>query len=338
MSADNEKIVASDEDTKLSTSINKLSLISSDISTCDNCGKEGSNIKNICNKCKSATYCNAACKKKHRSKHKMECERRVAELQEEELECERRAAELHNEKIFKPPPPNEDCPICMLLLPSSDTGSKYRSCCGKTICCGCMYAVEKRDGGVGLCPFCRTPAPTAKEAAEQLKKRSKDDHAESIYGLGICHYHGESDIPQDHAKSLELWHRASELGHAMSSYNIGHEYYYGNGARGVERDEKKAVHYFELAAMGGHVKARHYLGALEGRAGNHGRAVKHFMIAAGFGYIAALEQIKQMFMYELVTKDDYAKALQLYQANVVEIKSVQRDEAAAYNTDRYKYY
>ena len=53
-----------------------------DVSVCANCGKEGSNL-NICNKCKEATYCNAACKKKHRSKHKKQCERRVAELHDE---------------------------------------------------------------------------------------------------------------------------------------------------------------------------------------------------------------------------------------------------------------
>ena len=39
--------------------------------------KEGDDINNICNKCKQVKYCNAACKKKHRQKHKKECERRV---------------------------------------------------------------------------------------------------------------------------------------------------------------------------------------------------------------------------------------------------------------------
>ena len=53
-------------------------------------------------------YCNAACKKKHRSKHKKKCERRVAEL--------------HDEALFKQPPLKEDCPICFLPLPSMDTG------------------------------------------------------------------------------------------------------------------------------------------------------------------------------------------------------------------------
>jgi len=36
------------------------------VSGCANCGKEGAN--NVCNKCKQVKYCNAACKKKHRSK------------------------------------------------------------------------------------------------------------------------------------------------------------------------------------------------------------------------------------------------------------------------------
>jgi len=52
--------------------------ISSSISEaekCANCGKEGSSDNmNTCNKCKVTKYCNAVCKKKHRSKHKKECE------------------------------------------------------------------------------------------------------------------------------------------------------------------------------------------------------------------------------------------------------------------------
>ena len=37
------------------------------------------------------------------------------------------------------------------------------------------------------------------------------------------------------------------------------------------------------------------------------------------------------------TKDDSAKALQVYQENLVKIKSPQRDEADAFDDD-YKYY
>ena len=38
------------------------------------------------------------------------------------------------------------------------------------------------------------------------------------------------------------------------------------------------------------------------------------------------------------TKDDYGKALRAYQACLNEIKSPQRDEAAAFDAERYKCY
>lgn len=45
---------------------------------CAQCGKEGSDVNNECNKCHAVKYCNAACKKKHRKKHKKQCERMMA--------------------------------------------------------------------------------------------------------------------------------------------------------------------------------------------------------------------------------------------------------------------
>ena len=229
------------ESDQLTQQIEDLSIKNDTSTICANCGKEVGSNPNICNKCKAATYCTAACKKKHRHKHKEECEKRVAELYEEEIERERRVAELHDIKLFKQPPPNDDCDICMLLLPCLDSGSRYRACCGKRICSGCIHAVAKRDGGVGLCPFCRTPGPTPDEMIEQYKKRMKVGDAKAIYGLGCCYSEGLRGLPQDHTKALELWHRAAELGYTKSCYSIGYAYYVGNG---VERDEKKANHYW----------------------------------------------------------------------------------------------
>ena len=51
-----------------------------------------------------------------------------------------------------------------------------------------------------------------------------------------------------------------------SCFDIGLCYMSGNG---VGMDEKRAVHYYELSAMGGHAKGRHNLGYYDGNAGNY---------------------------------------------------------------------
>ena len=185
------------------------------ISLCANCGKgeESAGDLKACTACKMVKYCNRDCQIAHRPQHKKA--------------CKKRAAELHDEKLFKEPPPKGDCPICMLLLPSLHTGFKYNTCCGKFICSGCIHAVKIRDGGVGLCPFCRIPTPTIEEMIEQYKKRMKVDDAEAIHDMGGCYSEGLHGLPQDRAKALELWHRAKELGSATSYHCIGNAYYVG---------------------------------------------------------------------------------------------------------------
>ena len=133
---------------------------------------------------------------------------------------------------------------------------------------------------------------------------------------------------------MELYRRAGELGNSEAYYNIGSAYKIG---RGVERDEKKAIYYWELAAMGGNATTRHNLGVSEGEAGNHDRALKHFMIATKSGKTGSLNNIEHVYKHGYATKDDYEKALCCYQLYVDEIKTDQRDEAAAFN-DANKYY
>jgi len=299
---------------------------------CANCGKEDAN--NICNKCKQVKYCNALCKKKHKTKHKKDCEeylKRAAELQEEEL---RRAAELHDIELFKQPPRDEDCPICFLRLPLLGSGTKYKGCCGKTICSGCIYAMQKRDGGAALCPFCRVPTPeTNKEIIKRLQKRVDVGDAEAIHCLGAYFSQGMYDLPQDYTKALELYLRAAELGHLGAYYSIGLTY--GNGD-GVERDEKKAQHYYELAAMKGYAPARHNLGTFEWNEGHKERALKHWLISVVGGDPDSLSCIQELYSDGDATKDEYAKALRAYQKYLGEIKSSQRDEAAAFDED-YQY-
>ena len=63
---------SNNEEKEAVTNINSVAI-------CAACGKESDgDTMNTCNKCDLVKYCNVACKKKHKSKHKKKCERRVA--------------------------------------------------------------------------------------------------------------------------------------------------------------------------------------------------------------------------------------------------------------------
>ena len=292
---------------------------------CANCGKgeESSVSLKACTACKLVKYCNRECQIAHRSKHKKA--------------CKKRAAELHEEALFKQPPPEEDCPICFQRLPTLMSGKSYYGCCGKIVCKGCIYTpVYDNEGNevADTCPFCRTPPPTSdEELIERVKKRLELNDSIAIYNRGCDYDIGKCGFPQDRGKALGLWHKAGELGYAPAYHNIGCAYDTGDG---VETDKKKAKHYYELAAMQGHVKARHMLGSIEGQAGNMDKALRHYMIAVSGGGKESLDTIRKMLSFGHATKYDYKKALRAYQLYLAEIKSDQRDEAAAVD-DKYKY-
>ena len=279
---------------------------------CAACGKDGEGLKE-CTACKLVNYCNAACKKKHRSKHKKKCKKRVAEL--------------YDEALFKQPPPRDECDICMLTLPIVTEEQRYQACCGKMLCMGCIVAAYKEDARQ-LCPFCRTPnAASDGETVERIKKRVDADDVEAMRNLGVFYYRGLMGNPQDSEKAIELWLRAGELGDTQAYHCVAMAYRDGEG---VEMDIEKAKQYYELAAMGGDVDARHNLGVFEENAGSMDRAMKHWMISAGAGDDDSLKEIRQCFMNGHATKDDFEKALRAHKEAKDEMKSDQRDAAAAF--------
>jgi len=249
------------------------------------------------------------------------------------------AAKLHDEKLFKQPPPKKDCPICFIRLPSLPSGSTYQSCCGKSICSGCFYAPLYDNQGNKVdnkkCPFCRIPYPTSlEEEVQRIKKRGEAGDAEAFFNMGCYYRDGSYGYPQDYTKALEFYHRAAKLGLAKAYCSIGYCYHYG---RGVRQDMKKANNYYELGAIGGEEVARYNVAMHEERASNIDRALEHHMIAVRSGDAGSLGRIKALYRRGFLTKDDYTQALRSYQEYLSEIKSKQRDEAAA-AYEKYRYY
>ena len=289
------------------------------IMLCAACGKEENEDNKLmaCTTCKIVTYCNRDCQIAHRCQHKKDCKKRAAELQEDVL--------------FEQPPPNEDCPVCFLTLPPIGERT-YQSCCGKTLCNGCVDALDERtpSNKNPLCPFCRTPTCTSEEEIiERVQKRVGMNDVSAISMLAGCYAFAKYGVARDINRAMELWTRASDLGSIGASGLLGDAYnpHMKRTIVGVEKDLNTTFYYYEMAAKGGHDIARLNLGLLQCNFGNFSTGMKHLMIAAAQGHDYALQRVKEGYMEGHVTKDDFAKALRAHKDAQDEIQSEQRTKA-----------
>ena len=289
---------------------------------CAACGITGGGDENIklknCTACKLVKYCGVECQRKHRPQHKRACKKRVAELREELL--------------FKQPESTNrgDCPICLLPIPIATSRETVRSsiyhCCSKVVCDGCAHANKMREMEEGrpqaTCPFCRSLLPTTKQEFDlQTMKRVEANDPNSLEHVGTIRF-----AAGDYATAIEYWEKAAGLGHIESHYKLAIAYQKGLG---VEKDEKRATYHLEQAAIGGHVSARHFLGASELAKHNIGRAVKHFIIGTNLGCESSIESLKKCCTLGLISKDFFDAALRAHKAAVDATKSPQRDAAEA---------
>jgi hypothetical protein len=257
---------------------------------------------------------------------------------EAKIAAEDAEREQVRKSLFKQPR-QEDCPICCLPLPLMQTGSKYKLCCGKVICCGCIHAIAKAAGGRGndLCPFCRASTPKKGDLqliAKRNQQRIEKNDVRALHGQGISYYFGERGCRRDWSKAFQYWNRAGELGYAPSYGNIAAAYCSGEL---VGQNYFKMMHYMQLAAGLGDIPAAACLGISEELAGNMNRAVRHHMIAAGGGDDNSLQRIRELYIHKHATKEAYVKALRTHQAYLDGIRSIERDAAAAFS-DEYKYH
>ena len=148
---------------------------------------------------------------------------------------------------------------------------------------------------------------------------------DAFYGLGCEYRDGDLGLPQDMSKALELWNKAAELGSISAHHALGVAY--DNWDR-VEVDNKKVIHHWQIAAIGGHEMARYQLGGTEYNDGNMSLAMKHFKIGARSGEGNSLKMVGEGFKTGHVTKEDYASTLRAYQVSIDEMKSDQRTRAA----------
>jgi TPR repeat protein len=283
----------------------------------------------------SVKYCNAICQHKHWPKHK--------------TACKIRAAELRDEALFKDPPAKEECPICFIPMPSkiiccvslppatiesvpiydyaianeelaNMNTQVYYSCCGKSICTGCIYSFRK-SGNNDKCPFCNSDRAdkTDEDVVEEIMKRAEANDPASICLLAHSYHHGRGGLQQDHAKAIELYAKAANLGYKEAHNNLANLYYKGVG------NLKKAKFHYEAAAMAGNEGARYNLAICEKELGNMDWAVKHLKIGASAGECLAMHRLRTFFEEGAISRESIDSTLIAYNNSCIEMRSEARD-------------
>lgn len=84
------------------------------------------------------------------------------------------------------------------------------------------------------------------QKASNRENGSRDNNAYRLYKymLGLCYYEGTDKVQQDYSKAVSLFKQSTD----QAAYaKLGDCYYYG---RGVDKDFKQAVSYYQLGAEG----------------------------------------------------------------------------------------
>ena len=236
---------------------------------------------------------------------------------------------ISDDDLFnKPQPPREECPICFIPLDLDPDSCIYKGCCGKKLCIGCAYGIVEAGIKRELpCAFCRTPEMnmTDKERLKRIKKRMKANDAQAFFEMGYYYREGKHGVRQNYVKSVEHMEKAAKLGLASANYNLGCSYHNGDG---VQRDMKKAKHYWSLAAVQGDLSARHSLAGYEfNNEKDISRAMKHYRLAAEHGNPDSMRTIHAGILRGYVTKNEYEEILRSHNEALELVKSDERDKA-----------
>jgi len=151
----------------------------------------------------------------------------------------------------------DECPICLEVLPKLSLKFTRMTCCGK----GMHYACHKKQNksrSMSLeqrnsCVLCRTIFPTegSKQEIEQLRFWVERGKAWSMHILG-CQYRKGIGVPQDDKRAFELYAMAADQDYVDAFFDVGGMYYVGQG---TEPDKIKGKEFLMRAATLGHVGA-----------------------------------------------------------------------------------
>ena len=300
---------------------------------CSACGEKSDALMK-CRACKCVWYCDKDCQNRHWKEHKKECKpikkalgKRGGKL---DIGTENEVGPLG--KL----PPQEECPICMRMLPLHDNLRMYANCCGKTFCGSCdlqhdaqtqiknaKRAKMQQPPVPRACAFCREPISKSDEESLALtRKRVEDKDPRAFFRLAMDHGYGRHGLPVDHAKCIDLLRQSAGLGFPVAHYQLGN--FYQNGDRGLEQNEEEALKHWDKAAEGGYLNARHNVGCIVANSGDAVAAMRHFRLSASGGLRVSMAALIAYFEQGSLRHGDLAETLQAMYLARAELSSKDR--------------
>ena len=133
-----------------------------------------------------------------------------------------------------------------------------------------------------------------------------------------------------------MYKRQADLGCTINQYELG--IFHHDGRMGLEQNKEEAFKYWEKAAEGGHILARHNLGYMKYANGDHVVAMRHCRLSASGGYKPSIEALIVCFEEGLLHHGDLSETLQVFYRARAEMRSEDRDQfiECLKKTGRYK--
>ena len=178
------------------------------------------------------------------------------------------------------PEEEEECSICLDILPKDATKIKRAKCCGKAMHVKCRDGVLASSMSYkqkNQCVMCRTKYPMlgSPEDIEQLQRWVEKGKAWAQSMLGDRYYQGRG-VDQSYQQAKELYDLAASQGYANAQKILGVMYAEGHG---VDQSYERAAEHSEAAARQGDADAQFNLGRLYMQLYANGQGVEQSEVA-----------------------------------------------------------
>ncbi len=154
-----------------------------------------------------------------------------------------------------------------------------------------------------------------REGADMLKAAGYGGFAQAQVELGSAYKNAFFDFPQDHAKAVKWYRRATDQGDAAGQSLLAVCYFFGNG---VDKNEVEAARLFRFSAEQGNAVGQTWLGYCYhigiGDVNQDGeKAVRWYRLAIDQGDVAAQAHLGICYRDGTGVKQDYVEAARLFQ-------------------------